>query len=258
MPIHDWTRVDAGIFHHFHQRWIGSITDVLNQRLLPREYYALAEQQGAGFEPDVLTLKASPPSEEEDDPVQPGVTRPGGNGDGAMGGGVLVAEPPVSVTALTDLEFYRRKQNVAAVRHISDDHLVAVVEIVSKGNKPGRRAFEDFVRKAGELLCHQIHLLVLDLQPATARDPQGIHGAIWDEVAGEEYVRPTDKPLTLAAYESANRVRAFVEPVGVKDTLRDMPLFLDPGRYVSVPLEETYSIAFDSVPRRWRTVLEPV
>ena len=56
MPIHDWTRVDAGIFHHFHQRWIGSITDVLNQRLLPRDYYALAEQHGARFEPDVLTL----------------------------------------------------------------------------------------------------------------------------------------------------------------------------------------------------------
>jgi hypothetical protein len=36
MPIHDWTRVDAGIFHHFHQRWIGVITDVLNQRLLPK------------------------------------------------------------------------------------------------------------------------------------------------------------------------------------------------------------------------------
>ena len=59
MPIHDWTRVDAGIFHHFHQRWIGAITDVLNQRLLPRDYYALADQQGAGFDPDVLTLKAS-------------------------------------------------------------------------------------------------------------------------------------------------------------------------------------------------------
>jgi hypothetical protein len=48
MPIHDWARVDAGIFHHFHQRWIGAITDVLNQRLLPEEYYALAESEN-GF-----------------------------------------------------------------------------------------------------------------------------------------------------------------------------------------------------------------
>ena len=39
MPIHDWVRVDAGISHHFHQRWVGAITDVLNQRLLPGDYY---------------------------------------------------------------------------------------------------------------------------------------------------------------------------------------------------------------------------
>ncbi len=58
MPIHDWTCVDAGIFHHFHHRWIGAVTDVLNQRLLPAEYYALAEQQGAAFEPAVLTSGA--------------------------------------------------------------------------------------------------------------------------------------------------------------------------------------------------------
>jgi hypothetical protein len=134
--------------------------------------------------------------------------------------------------------------------------LVAVVEIVSKGNKAGRKAFDDFVRKAAELLSHQIHLLIVDLQPTILRDPQGIHGAIWDEVAGEDYVRPTDKPLTLAAYASGTSVRAFVEPVAVADALVDMPLFLDPGRHVAVRLEKTYDIAFDAVPRRWRTVLE--
>ena len=143
-----------------------------------------------------------------------------------------------------------------AVRHVSGDYLVAIVEVVSKGNKSGRKAFEDFVRKAAEFLEHQVHLLILDLQPPTARDPQGIHGAIWDEVAGQEYVRPADKPLTLAAYESGAGVRAFVEPVGVGDALIDMPLYLEPGRYVAVPLEETYRMAFDDVPRRWRKVLE--
>jgi hypothetical protein len=259
MPVHDWTRVDAGIFHHFHQRWIGVITDVLNQRLLPMEYYALAEQQGAGFEPDVLTLKASEASELDDDGLRPPlVSRSGrGNGDEVAGGGMLVADPRVRITAETDLEFYRRKQNVAAVRHVSGDQLVAIVEIVSKGNKSGRKAFDDFVRKAAEFLSHQVHLLILDLQPPTARDPQGIHGAIWDEVAGQEYLRPTDKPLTLACYESGAGVRAFVEPVGVGDALIDMPLYLQPGRYVAVPLEETYRLAFESVPRRWRAILEP-
>ena len=97
MPIHDWTRVDAGIFHHFHQRWIGTITDVLNQRLLPTEYYALAEQQGAGFEPDVLTLKANKGPEVEDDESEPPLASRSGdrNGDKPAGGGLLIAEPPV-------------------------------------------------------------------------------------------------------------------------------------------------------------------
>ena len=252
MPIHDWSRVDAGIFHHFRQRWIAAITDVLNQRLLPGEYYALIEQQGGGFEPDVLALKGRGGPERDDATPAPAVRLPG-----EAGGGLLVARPLVRIVAETDLEFYRRKQNVVAIRHVSGDHLVAIVEVVSKGNKSGRKAFDDFLRKAAEFLGRGIHLLILDLQPPTARDPQGIHGAIWDEVAGTDYTRPPDKPLTMAAYESAAGIRAFIEPVAVGDTPIDMPLFLEPGRHVAVPIEETYRLAFDAVPRRWRTVLEP-
>ncbi|MGH7193944.1 MAG: hypothetical protein ACREJM_10485 [Candidatus Saccharimonadales bacterium] len=35
MPIHDWTRVEAGIFHHFHVEWMGALARALNQGLLP-------------------------------------------------------------------------------------------------------------------------------------------------------------------------------------------------------------------------------
>lgn len=38
----------------------------------------------------------------------------------------------------------------------------------------------------------------------------------------------------------------------------DMPLFLDPAYYVPIPLETTYQAAYDTVPRRWRDVLEGV
>ena len=30
MPIHDWSKGPAGLFHHFHQRWAISICDALN------------------------------------------------------------------------------------------------------------------------------------------------------------------------------------------------------------------------------------
>jgi hypothetical protein len=57
VPIHDWTRVDAGIFHAFHDDWITELARALNRGLLPADYYALPEQHAAGFGPDVLTLQ---------------------------------------------------------------------------------------------------------------------------------------------------------------------------------------------------------
>jgi hypothetical protein len=37
-----------------------------------------------------------------------------------------------------------------------------------------------------------------------------------------------------------------------------MPLFLEADAHVPVPLEATYQLAFDGMPRRWRQVLEPI
>lgn len=146
---------------------------------------------------------------------------------------------------------------MVTVRHVSGDDVVAMVEIVSPGNKDSRRALDLFVGKVVWLLVHRIHQLILDLHPPTPRDPRGIHGAIWDEIGPPPYDPPTDKPLTLAAYDYTGGYRAYVEPVAVGDALPDMPLFLRTEAYVDVPLEATYQEAFASVPRRWREVLEP-
>jgi hypothetical protein len=114
-----------------------------------------------------------------------------------------------------------------------------------------------FVHKAAELLDNYIHLLIVDLFPPGRRDPQGIHGVIWEEIAGDEYAAPRDKPLTLAAYEADSSVRAYVVHVAVGDPLTDMPLFLGRQKTVTVPLNATYDATFADVPRRWRKVLEP-
>ena len=50
-------------------------------------------------------------------------------------------------------------------------------------------------------------MLIVDLHPPTARDPNGIHGAIWEELTGLEYQAPVGDPLTLVAYESGLTVR---------------------------------------------------
>lgn len=54
MPLHDWTRVPAGIFQAFHHDWITEIGRALNAGLLPDDHDALPEQQAAGLGPDVL------------------------------------------------------------------------------------------------------------------------------------------------------------------------------------------------------------
>ncbi len=244
MPVHDWTRVDAGIFHDFHHAWIEDIKRTLNAGLLPDGYYALAEQHAAGFGPDVLTLQ-------------------GGNGNGTgepqppgEAGGLKLAAPGVRFVGETTLDFYRRKQSALAVRHVSGDRIVAMVEIVSPGNKSSRSGLATFVTKAVQLLERQVHLLILDLFPPGPRDPSGIHAALWEELTGETYVDPSPGPLTLASYDASPGVRAYVETVAVGDALVDMPLFLEPRAHVEVPLEATYQAAWLAVPRRWRAVLE--
>jgi hypothetical protein len=168
----------------------------------------------------------------------------------------LLAPPKAHLVGETELDFYRRKQATVAIRHVSDDRVVAMIEIVSPGNKASRHPLRAFVEKAAFLLEKGIHLLAIDLFPPTPRDPQGIHAAIWDEIAGAEYTLPPDRPLTLASYETALTVKAYVEHIAVGELLPEMPLFLAPGAHVPAPLEATYQSAWTAVPRRWRTVLE--
>jgi hypothetical protein len=244
MPIHDWTRVEAGIFHAFHHRWISAISDVLNAGALPNDYYALPEQQAAGFGPDVLTLQTE--------------SEHGGDDVGSSGGTATIvqARPQTLFTAETDAEFYRRKKSSVVVRHVSGDRIVAMLEIVSPGNKAGTHAMRAFVEKACELLEHRIHLLIVDPFPPGKRDPDGIHAAIWEQVQDEPFKPPEGKPLTLVAYECDLTTRAYIEPVALGEPLPDMPLFLEPHGHVRVPLETTYNAAFEAMPRRWRSVLE--
>lgn len=248
MPMHDWTTVPDGIFHAFHHSWIEEIGRALNQRVLPRYLYAMAEQVAGGFGPDVVALQLN--DDEDDEPV-------GSSGGVATAARVLQPRPVGKITAETEAEFYRRKKSAIAIRHVSGDRVVAMIEIVSPGNKSSKNGVRAFVNKACELLEARVHLLIVDPFPPGPRDPGGVHGLIWDEVTDTAFQVPADKPLTLVAYESDLITRAYVQNVAVGDPLPDMELFLEPNGCVMVPLEATYAAAFDAQPRRWRDVLQP-
>lgn len=246
MPIHDWSRVTAGIFHDFHQAWMTEIRNALNEGILSRPYYALMEQVAGHLGPDVLTLQALGNGDEGAPPSL--------SSSGLMT--VALAPPRVRFTATTEMDEYVLKQKTLVIRRSSGDRVVALVEIVSPGNKASRHALRAFVNKAAEALYRGYHLLIADLHPPGRRDPQGIHGALWAEVGDDAYQAPPDKPLTAASYSAGRVKHAYVEPLALGEVLPDMPLFLEPEAYVNVPLEATYQAAYVGVPWRWREVLD--
>jgi hypothetical protein len=134
--MHDWTKVEAGIFHAFHHEWISEIGRALNGGLLPPDMYAMPEQVAAGFGPDVVTLQEQ---------------QPDAKGGVATAPRLLQPRPASKVTTQTDAEFYRRKKSAIVVRHVSGDRIVAMIEIVSPGNKASKNAARAFVNKACEL-----------------------------------------------------------------------------------------------------------
>jgi hypothetical protein len=204
MPVHDWTRVDPGLFHDFHQSWTVALRSALNTGALPPDYFALIEPRPRGPMQDGLTLKA----------------------------------------------------NRLTVRSRQMD-LVAVIEIVSPGNKGSRSEFRTLVAKCAELIRRGVHLLVIDLFPPGLRDPQGIHKAVWDEFAEADFALPPDKPLTLAAYApEPAQTAAYLECIAVGDVQPDMPLFLKPEYYVPAPLEVTYQAAWAGFPAALKGLLE--
>ncbi len=200
MPIHDWTKVPAGLFHHFHQHWTIEIASALNRGRLPKEKDALVEQR-------------------------------------------------------TDKTAYSERANRIVVRHHLG-RIIAVIEIVSPGNKDSRRALRQFVDKTVAFLSQGVHVLIIDLFPPTSRDPFGVHKLIWDEFHEEDFVFPQGKDRILASYESGMEMTAYVEPVTVGDVLPDMPLFLWNEYHVPTPLELTYKTTWEASPEGIRTAVE--
>ncbi len=247
MPAHNWQRVRAGTFHAFHTAWIGELQKALNGGLLPKDYYVLAEQLAGEAGPDVLALH-SPNGDTDWSPES-----------GSPTGGLAIADAPPKVALRSEADEslqYTFKRKTLVIRHASGDEVVAMIEIVSPGNKFSRAEVDDFVHKAMSALRQGIHLLVLDLFPPSKTNPQGIHWELWQHFNLEEFHQPADKPLTLASYSAGVNPVAYVEPIAVGQDLPEMPLFLSLDHYINVPLEPTYRAAYEGVPERWRRVIE--
>lgn len=248
MPLHDWTRVDDGTFHDFHTSWIAHCKGQLNAGLLPHGYYAAAEQVIKPIIPDVLTLRVPPTLF---DPPHPN------------GGGVAVVTPPPQTRRVERLAVATPvvpPQRRIAIRRASGHEIVALIEIVSPGNKDRSAAVEELANKLANALRQGIHVLLIDVLPPGPFDPHGLHAQVVSALAGETELTPITPlgPLVLASYAAGPEVRAYLEPWTVGEPLPELPLFLRSNYHVMVPLEVSYQRAWADTPAVWRDVLEPL
>jgi hypothetical protein len=224
MPIHDWSRVDAGVFHAFRQQWIGALCDALNAEILPEDHFALIEVAARVPVPNILAEPSS-------------------------SGRVEVAGPGAEVRG------HARAADRIAVRH-EDGRIIAIIEILSSEDKTTVGALRAFVAMMAKMIVQGVHVLVVDLFPPGSHDPQGIHKAIWDELEELDFELPDDRPLIVASYDAGPMPVSYVEPVAAGDVLPEMPLFLRQDSYVSTPLEAAYQSAWDRFPAAPRGLLE--
>lgn len=241
MPIHDWTRVDAGTFHAFHLTWICRLAGVLNNGDLPAGFYSMPEQAATLMQMDILTRERT----------ARGTAVP----LAYVSGGVALTEtPPRSRFRFRPNprrrpRLRRYKPKSVVIRHTNDHRVVAVIEIVSQVNKDRRDHVRNLVAKVVQCIEADIGVLLIHLLPATRHDPHGIHGAVWSAYDTRGYEPPADGPLTLASYIGRpGDPEAFVEPVAVGQDLPDMPLFLSTERYVYAPLAGAYQLAWRELP----------
>ena len=247
--VHDWSKLFDGAFHDFHTSWIGAIRTSLNNGLLPPGYYAAAEQVVGGPSPDVVTLDAWQPDDNEH--------RDRDRFPDSFAGGVTLADSPPAVQYRIQLErdTFVAKANHIAIRHLANDRLVAVIEIVSAGNKSAPRTLRPFSERVYSLMVERVHLVLIDLIRSGNCCPDGLPTYLSFSNFNATPNITEDKPFTLTAVRSGETYEAFVETIGVGDTLTDMPLFLNDSQYIPLPLEQTYESAWQGVPLPWKQKL---
>ncbi len=241
MPLHDWSQVAAGLFHHFHQSWSIRITDELNAGLLPRGLAALVEQRAGAKEPDVVAIEG----------YETSLGIPAVGLEDSLGGVVTLESPATSIVQRSTNEVYADRANQIVIRH----HLgtiVAIIEIVSPGNKDRMCAVRDFVDETVAFVRAGIHVLIVDLFPPTVRDPDSLHKLIWAEIEDVPFKLPPGRQRLLVSYQAGSEKVAYIEPLGVGEVLPDMPLFLTSRLHINIPLESTYQTTWCSLPEQLR------
>ena len=229
MPLHDWTKADGGLFHDFHTTWLTRLVDALNGGVLPAGYFAMVEHHSGVYIPDVVAFSTAGPA------------------PAAGGNGATVTEPRTERQEVLPHKRAARPRRRVTVR--TARRVVAVVEIVSPGNKDRAKAVREFAEKVADLVAGGIHVAVVDILPPGRFDPGGMHPPVCKVLkAGAGAAPPADRPLTFAGYRAGPPPVAYLGYAAVGQPIPEVPLFLHGDAHVALPLEETYMTNYTRLP----------
>ena len=220
MPLHHWPNPRVP-WRSFHNHWIVRLVEYLNQGILPDGFQARPTEFIVGIEPDILLLQqADNPTSNGPQPALREATT------------TAVLPPPADHPIVGIYSAY------------DTSRLVAVIEIVSPGNKDRPEATRAFVEKVIFLLQDGVHVMVIDV---ISLPQQPIRQPLLERL-GLADVAP-DPGLWLSSYctileDSPHphfTIKEWASPTPLNTSLPTLPLFLQSDQqYVMVDLEQTY------------------
>jgi hypothetical protein len=215
----------------FHAQWAGSLAAALN-RDLPRPRYFAATQAhvGAKVEADVAEFEALPEA--------------GGLTNGVAGVAVQTYAPPVTELAMPLV--FPDDFEVQVFDTRGGARLVAVIELVSPGNKDRAEHRRAFAIKSAAYLQRGIGLVVVDVVTERQFNLHNELAALLGQ--DERYRMPAEVFLYAVAYRpvslhGTNQASLWMVPLNVGQPLPRLPLALRGNGCVPIDLEATYNEA---------------
>jgi hypothetical protein len=239
MPLRDHFQPPISLqraWESFHARWAISIADQLNGRL-PRRFFAeVYTHLGSKVEADVVEFESLDESLDESERTP----------DNCEGGGVAVAvwAPPVAI--LTMPAVFPDDFEVRVRDELFDARVVAVVELVSPGNKDRPENRHAFAAKSAAYLQRGIGLITVDI--VTTRH-FNLHNELLPLLELDSpFAMAEDAPIYSVAYRPIRRnetdlIDAWPVVLSIGSSLPLLPLSLKRFRPVPLDLEAAYEDA---------------
>lgn len=217
----------------FHSNWATKIADALTERWLPPEYIAEEHAHvGSQIEIEVATLERGDPAA----PIRDSI------GIATMPIKAWAPPDPDAVLPATFLSTFE----IRVLSHTAGPRLVAVIELVSPGNKDRVAERQAFAIKCASFLVQGVSLIIVDI---VTNRRANLHNEILQLLQGAD-IAQMDSAATLYAVAYRPLLRAGKEEIDIWRTpltlgqpLPTLPLSLSADVVIPVDFEATYAEA---------------